>query len=77
MHLVENPVEVERAPQVDVGINSNFVFLGRLAAEKGPVLFAQAAKAANVDAIFIGDGEMRGPVLEANADAVITGLEVR
>jgi glycosyltransferase involved in cell wall biosynthesis len=73
VHLVENPVEVERAPQVDVGINSKFVFLGRLAAEKGPVLFAQAAKAANVDAVFIGDGEMRGPVLEANADAVITG----
>ena len=36
VHLVENPVEVERAPKVDVGINSKFVFLGRLAAEKGP-----------------------------------------
>jgi glycosyltransferase involved in cell wall biosynthesis len=71
--LVENPVEMEQEPPVEVHQNSHFVFLGRLAAEKGPVLFAQATKDANVEALLIGDGEMRGKVREANSTALITG----
>jgi glycosyltransferase involved in cell wall biosynthesis len=73
--LVENPIEVEQAPRTEVAGNARFVFVGRLAAEKGPVLFARAAKAANVEALFIGDGEMRAAVLEANPEAVITGWQ--
>lgn len=73
LHVIENPVEVERAPGVDVAANTDFVFVGRLVAEKGAVLFAQAAKNANVSALLIGEGEKRNAVIQANPDAVITG----
>ena len=58
---------------MDVAANTDFVFVGRLVAEKGAVLFAQAAKNANVSALLIGEGEKRNAVIQANPDAVITG----
>jgi glycosyltransferase involved in cell wall biosynthesis len=73
LHLVENPVDVQRAARVDVAANTHFAFVGRLAAEKGAVLFAQAAKTANVPTLFIGEGEKRDAILHANPDAVGTG----
>jgi glycosyltransferase involved in cell wall biosynthesis len=56
-----------------VAANAHFVFVGRLAGEKGAVLFAQAAKTANVPALFIGEGEKRDAILQVNPDAVVTG----
>ena len=73
VHRIDNPVEVAQGPPVQVGTNSSFVFLGRLAAEKGPVLFARAAASAGVKALFIGEGAMRDAVQQANPKAVITG----
>jgi glycosyltransferase involved in cell wall biosynthesis len=73
LHLIENPVDVQRAPRVDVAANRHFGFVGRLAAEKGVVLFARAAKTAQVSALFIGEGEKRDAILQANPDAVVTG----
>jgi glycosyltransferase involved in cell wall biosynthesis len=53
--------------------NREYVFVGRQSKEKGGVVFASAARQANVTAVFIGDGEQRATILAANRDAEITG----
>jgi glycosyltransferase involved in cell wall biosynthesis len=73
MRMVPNPIEIAQAPPVAVGDNARFAFIGRLAAEKGPVVFATAAEQAGVEAVFIGDGELRDAVQAANPRAAITG----
>ena len=72
-YFVPNPIQVEQVPRVDVRRNREYVFVGRLSKEKGGVIFAEAAKQANVPAVFIGEGEQRPTILAANAEAEITG----
>jgi glycosyltransferase involved in cell wall biosynthesis len=61
-HFVPNPVLVARGPRVRAASNRNFLFLGRLSAEKGAELFAAAATKAGVPARIAGDGERRGSI---------------
>lgn len=72
LHHVSNPVEAGGGP-VDARSNDTFVFVGRLAPEKGALQFAQAAQAAGVKALFVGDGPERAAIEAANPDAEITG----
>jgi glycosyltransferase involved in cell wall biosynthesis len=72
-HYVANFTEAEPAPAVPVEHNERFVFVGRLVREKGPHLFAEAARRLGVPAVFIGDGEFRQQVSRLCPDAVITG----
>src|SRR5437763_6859434 len=71
--VLSNPVSVEPLPAADVGGNEPFVMVGRLQHDKGGVLFARAARAAGVRALFIGDGTEAGAIERANPDAEITG----
>ncbi|QGM98043.1 glycosyltransferase family 4 protein [Methylocystis parvus] len=60
IHRVTNPVEAEplgRKPDPAAG---DFLFVGRLSAEKGAFLFAEAAKRAGVTPVFVGDGPVAG-----------------
>jgi glycosyltransferase involved in cell wall biosynthesis len=81
LHHVANPVDVERDAPAEVASNDTFLFIGRLSAEKGCVLFAEAAAAAGVRAVFVGEGEARTEIQAANPAAVVTGwlppVEVR
>ncbi len=56
---VGNPIDVEplgrKADDAPLG---GFLFVGRLSPEKGPRFFAQAARLAGVQAIFVGDGPL-------------------
>jgi glycosyltransferase involved in cell wall biosynthesis len=70
---VRNPIDREREPRVDVESNVRFMYLGRLSPEKGPILFANAARAAGVLAIFAGDGPCSGEVAAANPEAQLLG----
>ena len=70
---VTNPVDAEPDAQVDVANNDEFVFVGRLSPEKGPVLFAEAAKEAGIRAVFVGSGDEEEAVRAANPDAELTG----
>ncbi|WP_027236007.1 glycosyltransferase family 4 protein [Leisingera caerulea] len=70
---VANPVIDEKPEQVDVAANEAFVFVGRLAAAKGGVEFAHAAKAAGVRAVFIGDGPQKDEIRAACPEAEILG----
>jgi len=73
LETVRNPIDVAPAPIADPAANHDFVFVGRLAKEKGPVLFAQAASAAGVPAVFIGDGYLTEAVRAAAPHAELTG----
>ena len=73
LHVIPNPVPADRAEAVQPSTNDAFVFLGRLARDKGPVRFAQAAREAGVRAVFVGDGEEREAIRRANPDAELTG----
>lgn len=70
---VPNPVEAPLAEPVAVAKNDAYVFVGRLSAEKGPLLFARAMAKLGYRAIFAGDGELREAVRGILPDAEITG----
>jgi glycosyltransferase involved in cell wall biosynthesis len=72
LHHVPNPV-AQAGPPVDASSNRNFVFVGRLSPEKGAAMFAQAARLANVPAVFVGEGPEAARICEINPDAEITG----
>ena len=73
LHVLPNPVPTERRSPVDPAANAPFVFIGRLDHDKGPTLFAQAARRAGVPAVFVGSGEDAGAVREAYPQAELTG----
>ena len=73
LHFISNFVDAAPAGPVPVHMNRSFVFSGRLVREKGPILFARCARRNDVEAVFIGDGECRDDVLQANPEAVVTG----
>ncbi len=73
LHLVPNPVNIASRDRVPVAENEHFVFVGRLSPEKGPLVFARAARSLGLQPVFIGDGELRGQILEICPDAIITG----
>ena len=68
-HGLSNIIHVERGPPVDAGANRQLVVVGRLDAEKGVMLAADAARRARVPIVFVGDGPLR-------ADIEATGARV-
>ena len=67
--VVQNPSAMPKLKRVDVRGNRAFVYIGRFTPEKGPVLFARAARAAGVPAVFLGDGPETPRLREANPTA--------
>lgn len=55
-HMLKNPISVGERFKVDVGNNSEFVYIGRLSGEKGPQLFCEAVTMAGVKGTVIGNG---------------------
>lgn len=73
LYYVKNPVDIDKEKQVDVKINKLFIYLGRLSKEKGCLLFAKAAKELNLNAMFIGDGELKNEIKDIYSNSIITG----
>ncbi len=59
LYPLENITDVARGRPVDVAANRALVVLGRLDAEKGVTLAAEAARRAGLPITFIGDGPLR------------------
>ena len=59
VHRVSNPIEADNLGPKPHPASGDLIFVGRLSAEKGAFLFAEAAERANVTATFIGDGPLR------------------
>lgn len=70
---VENMMEAEQAPAVDLAANRHALFLGRLTEEKGVVMLAEAAKLADMPVRFVGEGPMADAIHGANPGAELTG----
>jgi len=75
IHHVRNPIQIERQAPAPVGSNAGFVYVGRLSPEKGALLLAKAAAAANVPVTFIGDGPERDAIAAANPAARLAGWQ--
>lgn len=58
---VRNPVAASNQLPLDPP-GSAYVFVGRLTLEKDPVTFARAARSAQAEAVFVGDGPLRDAV---------------
>lgn len=73
LHHVPNPVPLPDLPPVVASENNLFLFIGRFNPEKGAAMFAEAARAAGVRAVFIGDGVEEATIREKNPEAEILG----
>ncbi len=73
--IVRNPIDCPDLGPAPVAGNLPFVFVGRLVPEKGPRLFAEAARLAGVPAVFVGDGELREELARDFPEATITGWQ--
>ncbi len=60
LHLVSNPIGVAPLGHKPPGPRGPLTFVGRISPEKGPLLFAEAARRAGVEALFVGDGPLLG-----------------
>lgn len=73
VYEVGNPIDVpDLGPKGGESLG-DFLFVGRLSAEKGPRLFAQAAMLAGVEAVFLGDGPERASLEEEFPQAIFLG----
>jgi glycosyltransferase involved in cell wall biosynthesis len=70
---IENMMEAGDHRQVDVGPNRHALYVGRLTAEKGVLLLAEAARLADMPVRFVGDGPMADAIRMANPDAEMVG----
>lgn len=72
-HVVSNPIGSENLGPKPAPASGDFVFVGRLSPEKGPLVFAEAARRAGVTPVFIGDGPMRDELRAAYPEARLEG----
>ncbi|HTW72134.1 MAG TPA: glycosyltransferase [Acetobacteraceae bacterium] len=71
LYPLPNIIDVPHAPPVEVATNSHLCVLGRLDAEKGVTLAAEAARHAGMPIMFAGEGPLRAAA-EA-CGAAVTG----
>jgi glycosyltransferase involved in cell wall biosynthesis len=77
VYRVPNPIDVIQEEPVDVSRNMQFVSVGRLSAEKGLGLLAQAAKELSCEVTFVGEGPSRKEINSIYPEARITGWQSR
>jgi glycosyltransferase involved in cell wall biosynthesis len=73
LYRISNPIDVVQEQPVDVGNNTEFISVGRLSAEKGLDLLAQAAKDLSCKVNFVGEGRSRSEINRIYPQAGITG----
>lgn len=77
IYRVRNPIDISQQAFPQKEAVSGFAFVGRLSPEKGVCLFASAARLANVQAVFVGQGPEADNVRKLNEDAVLLGWQNR
>lgn len=60
VHLISNPIGVAPLGPKPAGPVGPLTFVGRISPEKGPLLFAEAARRTGMEALFVGDGPLLG-----------------
>lgn len=59
IQYLHNPIEILKSEPVDIEHNSKYLFMGRLAKEKGPELFCEAITLLGLQGVVVGDGYMK------------------
>ncbi|MEA2856421.1 MAG: hypothetical protein QOH98_742 [Methylobacteriaceae bacterium] len=81
LHLVSNPIDVPDLGSKPSPAQGEVIFVGRISAEKGPLLFAEAARRAGLIPTYVGDGpaaaELRAKYPEARLLGWQSGAAVR
>jgi glycosyltransferase involved in cell wall biosynthesis len=72
-HDIGNPIDVAPQGQKPDTPLGDFIFVGRISAEKGAGIFAEAARRAGKTAIFVGDGPAVDELKSSYPEAVILG----
>jgi glycosyltransferase involved in cell wall biosynthesis len=62
LHPLNNIIDIQCSPPVDAGANRALLVVGRLDAEKGVLLAAEAARRTGLPIIFAGDGPLRAKI---------------
>ncbi len=73
LHEVSNPVDAIDLGPKDNPASGDFVFVGRIAREKGPLLFAEACRRVGVAPVFVGDGPLAAELAATYPQARILG----
>ncbi len=75
LHHIPNPVDaVDQGPK-DNPASGEILFVGRLAAEKGPLLFAEAARRAGCIPVFAGNGPVEDEIRRHYPEAKMLGWQ--
>ena len=73
LHDVSNPIAAaDLGPKAEPA-SGEIVFVGRISPEKGPFLFAEAARKAGIIPVFVGDGPVAGELAARFPEARILG----
>ncbi len=75
LHIVGNPVEVDDLGPKPNPASGEIIFVGRMSMEKGPVLFAKAARALGLIPTFVGDGPVAAELKAAYPEAKMLGWQ--
>ena len=57
--LFPNPIDILRSDPVELNPDGKYLFMGRLAKEKGPELFCEAISQLGLRGVMVGDGYLR------------------
>lgn len=75
VHKVSNPIRVPALGPKPPGPAGPMTFVGRISPEKGPFLFAEAARMVGVQALFVGDGPLRDALKRRYPEVEIIGWQ--
>lgn len=75
LHHISNPIGVAPLGPKPAGRPGPLTFVGRISPEKGPLLFAEAARQLGVEALFVGDGPLLGELKRRYPEARMVGWQ--
>ncbi len=73
IHQISNPIEVDQLGHKTNPASGDMIFVGRLSPEKGPFLFAEAARRVGIVPVFVGDGPLAGELQARFPEARLLG----
>ena len=73
VHRVSNPIDVPDLGPKTSPATGEVVFVGRISAEKGPFLFAEAARRVGLTPTFVGDGPAAAELVAKYPEARLLG----
>ena len=75
LHAISNPVAAEDLGPKPEPASGDMIFVGRISPEKGPLLFAEAARRIGLVPTFVGDGPAASELREKYPEARVLGWQ--